>query len=100
MRRRLVGLALFTVAAFAQPPSRMTLEEAGQAIELETHYRDPEQPPSSSGSPVPVLFTTAQGLPPGPHTFVVQAEDFAPAVCRVEVVADKLVRTKVELQPR
>lgn len=78
----------------------LRIEEAGQAIELETHYRDPEQPPSSSGSPVPVLFTTAQGLPPGPHTFVVQAEDFAPAVCRVEVVADKLVRTKVELQPR
>ncbi len=28
MRRRLVGMALFTVAAFAQTPSRMTLEEA------------------------------------------------------------------------
>jgi hypothetical protein len=41
-----------------------------------------------------------QSLPPGAHTFVIEAKGYQPARCVVQVVADRLVTVDVNLFAR
>jgi RNA polymerase sigma-70 factor (ECF subfamily) len=95
------GLVAFDVHANDAPiPSWRTLRVEAAGREFAVLPRDPSHPvPTRAGAQI-TEFIGKQALPPGKHTFLVQADGYQPATCEVDVVADQLATVRVELQPK
>lgn len=98
------GLVAFRVFTASPPKSewlRVSVEAGGKPVDVWSHDR--KLRPSDRGDLDPgelrVMFVTKHALPPGKHTFLVQADGYQPATCHVDVVADALTHVRVEMQP-
>ena len=95
----LVGFRLFAAAPPKTAWQRVSVEAGGKPVDVWGRDRKRFDDYLEPGE-FQILFVTKQALPPGRHTFLLQADGYQPATCSVDVVADQLTRVRVELQLR